>query len=99
VSTVTETADGPVVGRSTGRVVLAAVLAVIGIICVVAAIMYFTTKADSLPSILGTIKYTGHNYSRAHSTRSVRGITTIIVGVICLVGAWFAFAWKTKERA
>jgi uncharacterized membrane protein HdeD (DUF308 family) len=99
VSTVTQqTADETVSVRSTGRTVGAAVLVVVGIICIIAAILYFTTKADSLPSILGAIKYNGHNYTRSHSTRSVRGIVTIIVGVICLVGAWFSFAWKTKER-
>jgi uncharacterized membrane protein HdeD (DUF308 family) len=99
VSTVTDTVDETVTVRSTGRVVAAIVLGVIGILLIIAAIIYFTTDAHSLPSILGTIKFNGHNHKRAYSTRSLRGIVTIIVGVICLIGAWFAFFFKTKQRA
>lgn len=98
MSTVTDTYDEPAAGRSTGRVVAAAVLVVIAILCIIAAILYFTEPAKSLPSFLGAIKYTGRNYTRSHSHRSVRGIFAIVVGVICLAGAWFSFAWKAKER-
>jgi uncharacterized membrane protein HdeD (DUF308 family) len=98
VSTVTDTAEERVAGRSTGRVVATAVLVVIGILCIIAAIFYLTEPAKSLPSVLGTIKFNGHNATRANSHRSLRGITTVIVGVILLVGAWFAYFWKTKER-
>jgi uncharacterized membrane protein HdeD (DUF308 family) len=96
VSTVTETADEKVAVRSTGRTVAAVVLGIIGILLVIAAILYFTTPAHSLPSVLGAIAYNGHNHSRAYSHRSLRGIVSIIVGVICLVAAWFAFFWKGK---
>jgi drug/metabolite transporter (DMT)-like permease len=99
VSTVTETADETVARRSTGRVAAAAVLAVIGILCIVAAIIYFSEPAKSLPSILGAIKYNGHNLSRADDKRSVRGIGALVVGLIFLAGAWFAYAWKARERA
>lgn len=98
MSTVTDTADEKVAVRSTGRVVAAAVLGVIGILLIIAAILYFTTAAHSLPSILGTIKFNGHNHSRAYGHRSTRGIVAIIVGIICLVAAWFAFFWKAKTR-
>jgi Ca2+/Na+ antiporter len=99
VSTVTQAAEKEVAGgRSTGRVIGAIVLAVIGIIAVVAAIMYFTTPAHSLPSVLGAIAYNGHNHTRAYSHRTLRGVVSIIVGVILLVGAWFAYAWKAKEN-
>ena len=97
MSSVTETADGPVGGRSTGRVVTAAVLGVIGILLIIAAILYFTQPAHSLPSILGNIAYNGHNHSRAYSHRSLRGIVTIVVGVLCLIAAWFAYSWKSKK--
>ena len=96
MSTVTDTADERVAVRSTGRVVAAAVLGVIGIILVIVAIIYFTTDAHSLPSIMGTIKYNGHNHSRAYSPRSLRGTVAIIVGVVCLIAAGFAFFWKGR---
>jgi uncharacterized membrane protein HdeD (DUF308 family) len=97
VSSVTETADAKV-GRPTGRVVATVVLVVIAIVCIVAAILYFSEPAKSLPSILGAIKFNGHNTSRANNHRSVRGIVTLVVGVICLAAAWFAFRWKGKDR-
>ena len=97
MSTVTDTFDEPPARRSTGRVVVAAVLVVVAILCIIAAILYFSEPAKSLPSVLGAIKYTGHNYTRSHSHRSVRGIVAIVVGVICLAGAWFSFSWKSKD--
>jgi hypothetical protein len=98
VSSVSEAAGDGAVERSTGRMVGAIVLVVIGIIAVIAAILYFTEPAHSLPSFLGAIKYNGHNHSRAYNHRTLRGVVAIIVGVILLVGAWFAYAWKPKEN-
>lgn len=96
MSTVTEAVDAPV-RRSTGRVVAAAILGVIGILLIIASIIYFTTAAHSLPSILGQIKYTGHNHSRAYDKRPDRGIAALAAGVICLVAAGFAYFWKAKK--
>jgi predicted metalloprotease len=97
VSSVSETArqsaGSTAGGRSTGRVVAAAALAVIGILLIVVTVIYFTTDAKNLPSILGTIKHPTH---RANSTRPLHGIATLVVGVICFAGAYFAYAWKTK---
>ena len=98
MSSVSEVADDGGVYRSTGRTVGAIVLAILGIIAVIAAILYFTEAAHSLPSILGTITYNGHNHTRAYSHRTLRGVIAIIGGVILLVGAWFSYAWKVKER-
>jgi uncharacterized membrane protein len=98
VSTVSEADEDVVVERSTGRTVGAVVLAIIGILAVVAAVLYFTEDAHSLPSILGTIAYNGHNHMRAYSPRTLRGVVAIIVGVILLIGAWFAYAWKVKVK-
>lgn len=97
MSTVTDTAYEKTVVRSTGRVVAAVILGVIGILLIIAAIIYFTTDAHSLPSILGTIKYTGHNHTRAYSPRTLRGIVALIIGVICLIAAWFAYFWRAKK--
>jgi hypothetical protein len=97
VSSVSETtrqsAGSTAGGRSTGRTVAAAVLVVVGILLIVATVIYFTTDAKSLPSILGTIKHPAH---RANSTRPLHGIATLVVGVICFAGAYFAYAWKTR---
>lgn len=97
MSTVTDTVDEKVTVRSTGRIVAAVILGIIGILLIIAAIIYFTTDAHSLPSILGTIKYNGHNHSRAFSPRSLRAIVSLIVGVILLIAAWFSYFWKTKQ--
>ena len=84
--------------RSQGRTILAAVLVVIAILLIIAAVIYFTTNAKSLPSILGQIKYTGHNASRANSPRTLRGTVSLIVGVLALGAGVFAFVWKPKNR-
>jgi amino acid permease len=97
VSSVSETArqsaGNTTSGRSTGRVIAAAVLAVVGILLIIATVIYFTTDAKNLPSILGTIKHPAH---RANSTRPLHGIATLVVGIICFAGAYFAYAWKTR---
>jgi hypothetical protein len=100
VSTVREAADTDAAapGRSTGRTITAIVLAIIGIIAVIAAILYFTEAAHSLPSILGTLKHPPNSVTRANSHRSLRGAVAIIVGVILLAGAGFAYAWKGKDK-
>jgi uncharacterized membrane protein HdeD (DUF308 family) len=98
VSSVSEADEDGGVERSTGRMVGAIVLAIIGIIAVVAAVLYFTEPAHSLPSVLGAVHNNGHDQARANSHRTLRGVVAIIIGVIVLVGAWYAYAWKPKER-
>ena len=90
MSSVSDTA-----GRSPARIGAAAVLGIIAILLIIAAIIYFTEPAKSLPSILGTIT---HPAKRASEHRSLRGIITLVVGVLCLVGGVFAFMWKGKDR-
>ncbi|HXT92583.1 MAG TPA: hypothetical protein VN714_25390 [Trebonia sp.] len=74
---------------SPGRVTAVVVLAVIGVLAVIAAIMFFTEPARSLPSVLGTIT---HPASRADAHRSSRGAVSLAIGVICLAAA-FASLW------
>ena len=83
-------------GRSTGRMVIVAVLAVIAILAVVAGIMYFTEPAKSLPSILGTITSPA---SRASEHRSTRGAIALGVGVVCLIAAVVAAFSSRKGKA
>jgi amino acid permease len=72
-------------GRSPGKTIAVVVLAIIGVLAIVAGIIYFVEPAKSLPSVLGTIT---HPASRASAHRSLRGMIAVIVGVICLVAAW-----------
>ncbi len=95
--TYAEDSDGSV-GRSPGKVIVSVVLVIIAILLIVAAVLYFTTDAKSLPSILGQIKLNGHNTKRADAPRTLRGVVTLIVGVIALGAGVFAFVWKPKNR-
>lgn len=94
MSSVSETA-----GRSPGRVGAAAVLTVIAIVLLIAAIFYFTEPAHSLPAVLGTLKQGPHvSANRANSHRTLRGVVTLVVAIICLGAGVFALMWKGKER-
>jgi len=73
-------------GRSSGRMIAVVVLVIIAVLAIIAGIMYFAEPAKSLPSILGTIT---HPASRANAHRPLRGAAALVVGVICLVAAWF----------
>jgi amino acid permease len=73
-------------GRSSGKTIIAVVLAVIAVLAIVAGIIYFIEPAHSLPSILGKIT---HPPARANASRSLRGAGSMVVAVICLVAAFF----------
>jgi multisubunit Na+/H+ antiporter MnhB subunit len=60
------------------------VLVIIAVLAIIAAIMYFTEPARSLPSILGAIS---HPASRANAHRTTRAWIALAVGVVCLVAA------------
>lgn len=72
------------------------VLAIIALLAIIAGIMYFAEPAKSLPSILGSIS---HPASRAAAHRSTRGIVALVVGVVCLIAAWFVNRTRTASRA
>jgi hypothetical protein len=71
-------------GRRTGTVVLAVILAIIGVLAAVAGIIYLTKTSESLPSFLPG--------RRAHNTGhdTVRGIAALVIAGIALIGAGFA---------
>jgi hypothetical protein len=73
-------------GRSSARMIAVVILVIIAILAIIAGIMYFAEPAKSLPSILGTITQPA---SRADKHRPARGAVALVVGVICLVAAWF----------
>ncbi len=88
-----EEVDGST-GRSPARIIIAVILVIIGILAIVAAILYFTEPAKSLPSVLGQITSPVH---RAESKRSLRGAVALVIGLILLAGGVFAFVWKPKD--
>jgi drug/metabolite transporter (DMT)-like permease len=73
-----------VASRSSGRIIGVAVLVIIGVLAIIAGVIYLAEPAKSLPSILGPIT---HPVSRADAHRSLRGAGAVVVGVICLVAA------------
>ena len=82
-------------GRSPGRMIVSVVLMIIAILLIIAAVLYFTEAAKSLPSVLGTITHPAH---RANEKRTLRGVISLIVGIVLLGAGVFAFVWKPKDR-
>ena len=61
---------------------IALVLAIIGVLGIILGIVYIAVPAGDLPSIFGhTTPANGHH--------TVRMAVAFVVGVACLVGAWF----------
>ena len=78
---------GSAPGWSPGKITIVAVMAIIGILAIIAGILYFTEPARSLPSVLGTITSPA---SRANAHRNLRGAVALVIGVVLLVAAWLA---------
>jgi drug/metabolite transporter (DMT)-like permease len=78
--------SGSASGRVSGKAIIAIVLAVLGVLFVVAAIIFFTVKAQSLPAFMGQIT---HPYGRAHATRPLHGIAALVAAIVCFVAAFF----------
>jgi hypothetical protein len=77
----------PARGWSPGKVTAVAVLAIIGVLAIIAGIVYLTEPARSLPAILGTIT---HPASRANAHRATRGWASLAVGVVLVAAAAYA---------
>ena len=76
-------------GRSSAKTIITIVLVVIAVLAIVAGIIYFIEPAHSLPSFMGKITHPPASLDRANAARSLRGACAIIVGVVCLVAAFF----------
>jgi hypothetical protein len=69
-------------GAQPSRRPIALVLAIIGALFIILGIVYLAVPAGNLPSILGhTHPVNGHH--------SVRMAVSFVIGVACLVGAYF----------
>jgi hypothetical protein len=68
-------------GGSAGRRVLAVILAIAGIVAIIAGILYLAGAANSLHFMVGSV-HKGHHLIRA-------GVS-FMAGVVLLAGAWFA---------
>lgn len=66
---------------SSGRRTLAIVLAVIGVLAILAGILYVAGAANSIHFMVGSV-HKGHHL--------VRATVAFVVGIVLLVGAWFA---------
>ena len=76
-------------GRSSAKTIITIVLVVIAVLAIVAGIIYLIEPAHSLPSFMGKITHPPASLTRAHAARSLRGAGALVVGVICLVAAFF----------
>jgi hypothetical protein len=69
-------------GGQPSRRPIALVLAIVGALFIILGIVYLAVPAGNLPSLLGhTHPVNGHH--------SVRMAISFVIGVACLVGAWF----------
>ena len=77
-------------GTSTSKKPLVIVLAVVGVLAIIVGILYMVA-GDSLPSFLtaGSHVHKGNHLAR--------GGLALVLGVACLIGAWFSS--KTKSSS
>jgi len=76
-------------GASSGRQTLVIVLAVIGILGIIAAIMYISGAANSIHVMVGSVHH-GHHV--------IRAIVSLVVGAAFLVGAYIARSRTPSAR-
>jgi uncharacterized membrane protein YidH (DUF202 family) len=78
---VTQMSSASMSDRSSGRSTLAIVLAILGILAIIAGILYVAGAANSIHFMVGSV-HKGHHLARA-------GVS-FAVGIALLIVAWFA---------
>jgi amino acid permease len=73
-------------GRSAGQTATIIVLVAVAVVLIVAAVIFFTVPAHSLPSFMGKIT---HPPGRARKTRPLHGVAVLVIAIGCLVWAFF----------
>ena len=68
-------------GASSGRGPLVIVLTVIGILAIIAGILYVSGAANSIHFMVGSVHH-GHH--------QIRAIVSFVIGIACLIGAYIA---------
>jgi len=76
-------------GGSAGRRALAVVLAIVGVLAIIAGILYLAGAANSLHFMVGGV-HKGHHL--------IRAAVSFVVGVVLLAGAWFAARGGVNSR-
>ena len=74
---------------SPGRRALAVILAVIGVLAIIAGILYLAGAANSLHVMVGGV-HKGHHL--------VRAAVSFVAGVALLAGAWFVARARANSR-
>jgi hypothetical protein len=77
---VSQVHSGPRSGGSPGRRALAVILAIVGVLAIIAGILYVAGAANSLHFMVGSV-HKGHHL--------VRAAVSFVVGAALLAGAWF----------
>jgi hypothetical protein len=72
--------SAPTSGGSPGRGALAVILALIGVLAIIAGILYVAGPANSLHFMVGSV-HKGHHL--------VRAAVSFVAGIALLTGAWF----------
>jgi hypothetical protein len=73
-------------GGSPGRLALAVILTIIGVLAIVAGFLYVAGAANSMHFMVGNV-HKGHH--------ALRAAVSFVIGVVLLIGAWFAVRPKT----
>ena len=81
------TAGAP--GAESWRRPLAIVLGILGLLAIVAGILYISGAANSMHFMVGKVHH-GHH--------QIRAVVAFVIGVILLVAAWFVAKGKTMTR-
>ncbi|MGN6795710.1 MAG: hypothetical protein ACTHJW_25230 [Streptosporangiaceae bacterium] len=71
-------------GGAASKRPLVIVLAIIGVVFIVLAILFFAGVG------LGPLNSIGHSGKVNHGSHDIRGSVSAVIGVIALAGAWFA---------
>ena len=74
---------------SPGRRALAVILAIIGVLAIIAGILYLAGAANSLHFMVGSV-HKGHHL--------VRAAVSFVAGVALLAGAWFVARAASDSR-
>jgi hypothetical protein len=69
------------------------VLTAVGLVLLVIGLIYVTTEASQLPTLLGNIR-------GGHHSRTLRGVVTLVVGGVMLGGGVvIALPWRRDRSA